>query len=47
MPNTMYRGDWNKGPGYIPSPDEHNMRGYAGEPPGFEEDVGRRPRGWD
>ena len=45
MPNPMYRDDWDKDPGYIPSPDEYNMRGYAGEPPDSDEDVGRRHRG--
>ena len=45
MPNAMYRDDWDKDPGYVLSPDEYNMRGYAGEPPDSEEDVGRRPRG--
>jgi hypothetical protein len=29
----MYRDDWDKDPGYIASPDEYNMSGYAGEPP--------------
>jgi hypothetical protein len=45
MPNAMYRDDWDKDPGYIPSPDEYNMRGYVGEPPDSDEDVRRRPRG--
>jgi hypothetical protein len=45
MPNTMYRDDWDKDPGYIPSLDEYDMRGFTGEPSDSEEDVGRRLRG--